>query len=63
MATDYPAFGQVRVSNELRKQGLFISAGGVRSVWLRHGLENFSKRLSALEARVATDALYLLRRR
>ncbi|MDW0450888.1 helix-turn-helix domain-containing protein, partial [Mannheimia haemolytica] len=29
-ALDNPAFGQVRVSNELRKQGIFISAGGVR---------------------------------
>ncbi|MDW0892076.1 helix-turn-helix domain-containing protein, partial [Mannheimia haemolytica] len=28
-ALDNPAFGQVRVSNELRKQGIFISAGGV----------------------------------
>lgn len=26
MATEYPAFGQVRVSNELRKKGVFISA-------------------------------------
>lgn len=59
MATDYPAFGQVRVSNELRKQGLFISAGGVRSVWLRHDLERFSKRLGALEARIATDGIVL----
>ncbi|MDW0662866.1 helix-turn-helix domain-containing protein, partial [Mannheimia haemolytica] len=40
-ALDNPAFGQVRVSNELRKQGIFISAGGVRSIWLRHNLANF----------------------
>ncbi|AJA73102.1 DNA binding protein [Mannheimia phage vB_MhM_1127AP1] len=37
-ALDNPAFGQVRVSNELRKQGIFVSAGGVRSIWLRHHL-------------------------
>lgn len=59
MAADYPAFGQVRVCNELRKQGLFISAGGVRSVWLRHDLEKFSKRLTALEARVASEGIIL----
>ena len=39
LAIDKPAFGQVRVSNELKKQGLFVSPGGVRSVWLRHDLE------------------------
>jgi transposase InsO family protein len=59
MATDYPAFGQVRVCNELRKQNMFISAGGVRSVWLRHGLEKFSKRLAALEARMANEGIIL----
>lgn len=59
MAVDYPAFGQVRVCNELRKRGLFISAGGVRSVWLRHDLEKFSKRLIALEARVASEGIIL----
>jgi len=30
-ALEYPAYGQVRVSNELRKQGIFISASSVRS--------------------------------
>jgi transposase InsO family protein len=59
MATDYPAFGQVRVCNELRKENLFISPGGVRSVWLRHGLEKFTKRLHALEALVASEGVIL----
>jgi len=52
-ALEQPAFGQVRVSNELRKRGIFVSASGVRSVWLRHNLESFKKRLSALERHVA----------
>ena len=59
MAFDNPAFGQQRTCNELRKLGIFISAGGVRSVWLRHNLEVFDKRLKALEARVAQDGLIL----
>jgi transposase InsO family protein len=59
MAFDYPAFGQARASNELRKQGIFISAGGVRSVWQRHDLEVFDKRLKALEARIAQDGIIL----
>lgn len=52
-ALEQPAFGQVRVSNELRKRGIFISPSGVRSVWLRRDLESFKKRLIALERHVA----------
>lgn len=59
MAFDYPAFGQSRACNELRKQGVFISAAGVRCVWQRHDLEIFDKRLKALECRVAQDGLIL----
>ena len=43
----------MRVSNELRQRGIFVSPSGVRSVWLRHDLESFKKRLTALEKHVA----------
>lgn len=58
-ATDQPAWGQQRLSNELRKQGVFVSGGGIRSIWLRHGLETFAKRLAALETIVAAEGLIL----
>ena len=52
-ALEQPAYGQVRVSNELRKRGIFISGSGVRSIWLRNDLESFKKRLANLERHVA----------
>ena len=58
-AIEYPAHGQVRVSNELRKQGAFVSASGMRSIWLRHEMSNFKLRLKALEAKVAEDGIIL----
>ncbi|WP_373091674.1 helix-turn-helix domain-containing protein, partial [Zhongshania sp.] len=58
-AIEQPAHGQHRTSNELRRIGVFVSGSGVRSIWLRNGLENFKKRLKALEERVAADGIIL----
>ena len=44
---EQPAYGQLRVSNELRKRGVFVSPGGVRGIWLRHDLAAFKGRLGA----------------
>ena len=58
-AIEYPAYGQHRTSNELRKKGVFVSGSGVRSIWVRHNLENFKKRLKALEEKVANEGIIL----
>lgn len=58
-AVEQPAYGQVRASNELRKQGIFISPSGVRCVWLRHQLGRFKDRLRALEDKMAREGLIL----
>jgi transposase InsO family protein len=59
IALENPALGQLRVSNTLKQDGIFVSPGGVRSIWLRHGLETFKKRLKALEEKAAAENLVL----
>ena len=46
---EYPTQGQMRTANELKKRGIVVSAGGVRSIWLRHNLQIKSLRLKRLE--------------
>lgn len=58
-AVEQPSHGQHRTSNELRKSGVFVSGSDVRSIWLRHGLENFKKRLKVLEEKVASEGIIL----
>jgi transposase InsO family protein len=62
LALDQPAWGPLRVANELAKEQVRISANGVYTVWSRHDLRTMRQRLRALEAvsaregRVLTEA-------
>lgn len=58
-AFEQPAYGQVRVSNELRKRGIFVSPSGVRCIWLRNKLSCFKDRLKHLEERSAKENMVL----
>ena len=50
LALAEPGWGQVRVANELKKQGgFYLSCGSTLCVWLRHDRENIKQRLKALE--------------
>lgn len=57
IAIEFPAYGQLRAANELKKHGVLISPAGVRSVWLRHGLETKKKRLKRLEEKSAKEGI------
>lgn len=58
-AIENPAHGQLRVSNELRKRGVFVSPSGVRTIWLRNNLASFKERLIALEKKSAEENFIL----
>ena len=58
-AIDLPAYGQTRASNKLRKQGVFVSPSGVRSIWMRHDLASMKQRLRALEKLSAEQGIVL----
>ena len=44
-----PMHGQTRTANELKIEGVIVSPGGIRGIWLRHGLEKRAFRLKRLE--------------
>ena len=61
LALENPALGQLRASQQLQQQGILISSSGVRSIWLRHELETFQKRLKALETKSAQRGSFSLK--
>jgi hypothetical protein len=45
----HPSYGQVRVANELKQNGIEVSPGGVRSIWKRNSMNNYQERNSRLK--------------
>jgi Winged helix-turn helix len=58
MAYQQPFYGQSKAAEELKKQGVFVSPAGVRSVWQRYDLENFQKRLKALGTKMLQEGYH-----
>ncbi len=59
MAFEFPISVQQRAFSEICKQGIALSAGGVRNIWLRNKLEVFNKLLKTLEEGVAKVTIVL----
>jgi transposase InsO family protein len=49
LSIEHPAWGQVRVSDQLRLEGISVSPSTVRNLWLKEGLETKYKRILRLE--------------
>src|ERR1700756_1000397 len=55
LATEQPAYGQVRGANELRRRGLTISPAGVRRGWARPHPEDPPQRVKGPGGQSAPD--------
>ena len=47
LSLDFPSFGPKRISNELQKMGIIVSATGVRGIWLRNQIATIPQRKAA----------------
>jgi len=56
----HPTFGQQRISDQLRLEGLNVSPSSVRNVWIKEDMETRYKRLLRLEEKAATQAGFVL---
>jgi len=53
LSIDHPAWGQMRIRDEMIMRGIVLGASTVRSIWMRNDLETRYKRMLELERRSA----------
>ncbi len=51
----HPSWGQQRIAAALLEDGVKVSSSGVRSIWMRSGVETFDKRVYAILAKIQQD--------
>ena len=49
LSVAHPSWGQMRVSDQLRLEGVSVSPSTVRNIWVKEGLETRYKRILKLE--------------
>ena len=49
LSISHPSWGQMRISDQLRLEGVSVSASTVRNIWIRESLETRYKRILRLE--------------
>jgi transposase InsO family protein len=59
LSTEHPAWGQLRISDEMALREKVVSATTVRNVWIRNKLETRYKRMLALEEKSSTKGFKL----
>ena len=59
LSIEHPAWGQMRIRDEMIMRGIVLGATTVRNIWLRHNLETRYKRMLELEKRSAKKGFKL----
>lgn len=59
LSVDHPAWGQVKISDNLRLVGIQVSPSTIRNIWLKEGLESKYKRILRLEEQRAGTEIEL----
>lgn len=55
LSLQHPTFGHQRIADQLRLEGVQVSASSVRNLWLKEGLETRYQRLLKLEEKAAKE--------